>query len=371
MEPGARDTFDDQDDHILDLREGLTWLESKVQGLALLRRLGTNKKIAKAVKTEWTETDLATNSETITIDNSATSLNVADTGMYQINDLVQVESEVVRVTALASGTVLTVVRGYAGTSAAAHTAKVAYNLGPADPENSDAPASQTMDARRLYNYVQTFTRAVEVSSDELMQPSTGGNIMNKNVEARFIELNRLLNRAVVYGTRYEDSTGKIHVMGGFYTYITTNVLDASAADITNAILDARFKAIVDAGGDPTLIVCGTTQKQKLDAIDANLVRQGKRDRVGGSSIVKTWQTGVLEHDVDILVDNTIKPDEILIIDESRMEVGYAAGNGVDGAFRVEDASTKGKDGMKKVLRGKYTVKFDQEKSMAAIQNLGV
>lgn len=370
--PGAKTTFDGSNDHILDLKMGLDFLNPKQDGIALLKRLGTNGFTAKAVKTEWTETALAPRGESVTVDNSQTTMDVADAYIYQVNELIRIENEVVRVTAIADADTLTITRGYGGTSAAAHTAKLAYSLGSADPENSTAPAGVADSAVRLYNYVQTFTRSVNLSADEIANLSTEGNPLTGQVKRRFIEINRQLARAVLYGVRHEDSTNKIHTMGGLATYITTNVHNAAGA-ISIAIIDARILAIVNAGGDPNVMVMSPTVKQKLDALDANIVRQiGKttaQSHIGGNPDTQTWQSGVLDHTLEIIVDHSILTDELWILDTSSIEVGHLSNNGVNGAFHVEDATTPGQDGTKKVIRGKYSLRVLQEKNNARIYGI--
>jgi hypothetical protein len=79
--PGAKTTFDGSNDHILDLKDGLDFLNPRQDGIALLKRIGTNGFKAKSFKHEWTETALAPNGETVTIDDSSTSLDVADAYM--------------------------------------------------------------------------------------------------------------------------------------------------------------------------------------------------------------------------------------------------------------------------------------------------
>lgn len=370
---GAKTTFTDSADHILDLKNGLDFLNSGNLEVALLKRLGTNGFTAKAVKFEWTETALATRSETITIDGSATSLTVADAYQYQVNELIKSENEVMRVTAIADATTLTVARGYAGTSAAAHTSKTAYSLGSADPENAQAPDAVADNGARLYNYIQTFTRGVELSNDEIAQLSTAGNPMNGQLERRFIEINRQLAKSFLYGVRYEDTSLKLRSTGGLTQFVTTNVTNvAGALDV--AAIDAKILAIVRAGGDPKVMAVSPVQKQKLDALDANLVRIGKKDdqsKTGGNPIATTWQSGVLGHTIDIVVDNSINDDELWLLDTDYVDIGHLSNNGVNGAFHVEDATTPGQDGKKKVIRGKYGVRVRNQKAHARLYGLTV
>lgn len=370
--PGAKTYFSDSNDHILDLKNGLDFLDAGNSAIALLKKIGTNGFTAKSVKHEWTETALAARSETVTLaDGSGTTLTVADAYIYQVNELLRIENEIVRVTAIASATTLTIVRGYAGTSGAAHSSKTAYSVGVADPENSDAPAGIQDSASRLYNYVQTFTRGVELSNDEIAQLSTEGNALNGQLERRFIEINRQLARAFFYGVRHEDSTNKIHTMGGLKQFVTTNVTNVAGA-LTLAAIDAQILNIVEAGGDPKVIAMSPRQKQKLDALDASLVRIGKSDdqsKRGGNPAVMTWQSGILGHTLDVIVDQSILNDELWIIDTEHVEIGHLSNNGVVGNFHVEDATTPGQDGKQKVIRGKYTMRVGQQKAHAYLYGL--
>ena len=369
--PGAKTTFSDSADHILDLRDGLDFLDAGNSAIALLKRLGTNGFTAKAVKHEWTEVELAVRSETITIDDSATALDVNDAYQYQVNELLKIENEVVRVTAIADSNTLTVVRGFGDTDAAAHTSKTMYSIGSADPENSEAPAGIADNGSRLYNYIQTLTRGVELSNDEIASLSTGGNPLTGQVARRFIEINRQLAKAVLYGTRYEDTGNKIHSMGGLTHFVTTNVTNVGGA-LTVAAIDAKILQIVEAGGDPKLMALSPRQKQKLDALDASLVRIGKKDdqsHTGGNPNVLTWQSGILGHPIDIIVDQSVNNDELWLLDTDYVDIGHLSNNGVNGAFHVEDATTPGQDGQQKVIRGKYTLRVRQQKAHARLYGL--
>lgn len=360
--PGTKTYLSDGADHILDLQNGLDFLNPSMDGIAFLKKIGTNGTSAKSVKTEWTEVDLAPRGETMTFASGAdVTPTVADAYIYQINDLIRIENEVVRVTATPSATTLTVVRGYAGTTAAAHAAKFGMLLGSADPEGADAPQGMTDSGRRLFNYVQTFTRGVSLSNDEIAQLSTEGNPLNGQLERRFIEINRMLARAVIYGSRFEDTTNKIHTMGGLKSFVVSNVLNVAGA-LTVAAIDSQILAIVNAGGDPKTLSMSPTVKQKLDALDVNKIMIGKQEHTGGGLITLTWQSGILNHTLDIIIDHSILTDELWITDEDNIEVAPLDNNGVNGAFHVEDSTKPGADREDRVIRGKYTMRVKQQKA---------
>lgn len=370
---GNRTSFSDTDGHILDLADGLKYLKPRNDALELLRRIGMHGFTAKSTKVEWNEVSIAGRTETVTLaDGSGTALTVADAYVYQVNDLIRIEDEIVKVGAIASSTGLTIVRGVAGTSGAAHAAKVAVHMGSADPENSDAPAGMSDDQTRLYNYVQTFTRAVDLSNDEIAVANVEGNPLSGNIARRYVEWMRFFATTLFYGSRSQDSTNKVNYMGGLKFYVTTNPTSAGGA-LTTALIDTEIKQIRDAGGDPDTIVVGTKQKQKLDAIDANLIRLGLRQgpdaTVAGNRAIQTWQSGVLSHTLDVLVDDSIRDDELWILDSSMIKIGPLVNNGIDGNVHVADATTPGKDGTKKVIRGKYTMKVMLEKSHSLLYAL--
>lgn len=350
----------------------LDYIRSDDMDTALLRRWGINGKNgdnhAKAPKTEWTQTAMRTRGETVTLaDGSGTSLTVADARMYQVGELIRIEAEIVRVTVIVNATILTIVRAYAGTSGAAHAAKFAYSLGTADSENATPGAAISDTVLKLYNYVQTFSVPVEVSKDQIMSLTVDGNTMDAQLERRFIEVNRQLARAVIYGIRYDDGAA-IRTMGGLLSFITSNVTNVGGA-VTIAAIDALILKIVNAGAKPTTIAVSPYQKQKIDALDVNKQLLGKREHTGGNLVTQTWQSGILDHTLDIVVDRTLLDDQLIITDDEYIEPMPFAGNGESGAWATYEATAPGQDGTKKVIRGKYTLKVHNEKSAGYLYGL--
>lgn len=368
---GALLTFETTSDKIDDLQNFLDYLPDNHMDIALLKRLGINGRdgnAARSTKIEWRQTALRPREETITVTDVATTVTVADAHIYQVGELMKCENEVMRVTAIASATTLTVTRAYAGTTAAAHTSALMYSLGKAAIENSTPGAAVGETPEELYNYVQTFDVPVEVSSDQIMSVTVDGNTLDGQLERRFIEINRQLARAATYGVRYRDTTNKIHAMGGYKSFITTNVTAVGGA-LTRAVIDAEILDIVNAGGMPKVLAMSPYQKQKLDALDANLQQLSKRERTGGGLITQTWQSGILNYELDVVVDRTLLTDEVHILDDEQIEILPFSGNGMTGTWGTYDATAPGQDGKKKIIRGKYTVKVHNEKAHGILTGL--
>ena len=371
---GARTTYSNSNDRILDLSEYLDYIPSDDMDTALLRRLGINGKEgpdgrshARSIKTEWTQTALRPRGEIVTTGSGATSVTVADSRVYQIGELLRIEAEIYRVTALTNATTLAVTSAYAGTVTAAHTAKLLYSLGTADAENSVPGAAVSDTVLRLFNYVQTFSVPVEISKDQIMAWTIDGNTLDAQTERRFVEINRQLARAAVYGIKYDDGAA-IRTMGGMISFLTTNVTNVAGA-VTIAVIDALLLKIVNAGAKPKVMVTSPYQKQKIDALDSNKQLLGKKEHTGGNLVTNTWQSGILDYELDLIVDRTMLDDQILFLDDDMVEIMPFEGNGESGAWGTYDATAPGQDGKKQVIRGKYTVKVHNEKAHGYLYGL--
>lgn len=369
---GPRLSFDDSTDEILQIEEGIKYLNTADNGIRFMRKLINNRggKVAKSHTYYWDETALPARRETITLaDAVGTTVTVANSKAYRVGDLLKCESEVMRVTALASATTLTVTRAYAGTTGAAHAAKVMFNLGYAAVENSTGPQAVSTTVDRLYNYVQQFEDAVELSDIEIATLSSeSGNPLNAQLERLTLSFWKRFAQAVLKGVRYNDTTNKFKVMGGIDQFLSTNVATGAGA-LAISTIDNQLLNIINAGGNPDTIVLNPYQKQKLDALDVNKQLLGKKEHTGGNLVTQTWQSGIMDHSLDVVVDHTLPNDELYIFDSSTISVIPLSNNGVDGRLSVVDASLPGQSGTKKLLRAYYTTEVVTEAANAKISGL--
>lgn len=365
---GALDWFTTGVDKIEDLSDMLDYLPETSMDVALLRRWGLNGDGVSQPEFKWTQTALRPRAEDITVaDGSTTAITVADSGIYQVGELLRCEAEVMRVTALTNATTLAVTRGYSGT-AAAHSAKTMYSLGMAPADNATPGSAVSRTPEELTNYVQAFETPVEASWFQMASKTVDGNTLDKQLEMVFTEINRQLARAVLYGIKKKDTTNKIFAMDGLFTQITSNVTNVGGA-LTIAAIDALLLDIVNAGGNPTTISVSPYQKQKLDALDANKQYLRKNERTGGNLITSTWQSGILNRDLDVVVDKSLLNDQLLVTDDEFVEVGAMSGNGLSGSWGTYDATGNGQWGKKKVIRGVYYNKLHNEKAAGYLYGL--
>ena len=173
----------------------------------LLDALGDPMRAATSTHHEWLEDSLlpnkdAINDSTFTDADVDTSFVVDNGSRFQVGDQIQVEGsgELMLVTGISTNT-LTVVRGYAGTTAEDLADNQVINiLGNAALEGADKPAARFTNRSRCGNYTQIFTAAVEVSGTDMAASQLGlADEMDFQKQERLRELLRDLENTVING----------------------------------------------------------------------------------------------------------------------------------------------------------------------------
>ena len=164
----------------------------------LLDALGDPLRAATSTRHEWLEDELLPNKDaiddaSITSPSSETSFDAANGSRFRVGDQIQVEGskELMLVTGV-SGNTLTVVRGYAGTTAEdIADGQVINILGNAALEGADKPAARFTYRSRRSNYTQIFTATVEVSGTDMAAGQMGAVIQ----AYEFARRSRIMNPA--------------------------------------------------------------------------------------------------------------------------------------------------------------------------------
>ena len=177
----------------------------------LLDALGDPLRAATSTHHEWLEDELLPNKDSIddqsiTSPSTETDFDVANGSRFRVGDQIQVEGskELMLVTAVNSDT-LTVVRGYAGTTAEDLVDGQVINiLGNAALEGGDKPSARFTNRSRCGNYTQIFTATVEVSGTDMAANQLGlADEMDYQKQERLRELIRDLENTVVNGILQE------------------------------------------------------------------------------------------------------------------------------------------------------------------------
>jgi len=346
----------------------------------LLDALGDPMREATSTHHEWLEDELLPNKDGINdstyTDPSADTDFVVDNGSrFRVGDQIQVEGseELMLVTGINSNT-LTVVRGYAGTTAEDLADNQVINiLGNAALEGADKPGARFTNRSRCGNYTQIFTATVEVSGTDMAASQLGlADEMDYQKQERLRELIRDLENTVVNGgepaSNPEGSGSVRRSMKGVIQHLSTNVFHTGDTgfptgtgldeDKINYVLRQIWES---SNGNVDLIVVGGFQKRKINAFSANSRTYGANDTTF-TDMISIYESdfGVCR----IVTTRWMPQDAALLLDSSRINVLPLAGRN----FHFKPLASSG-DYECGELIGEYAVELRNEAAHGLIRDL--
>jgi hypothetical protein len=346
----------------------------------LLDAIGDPLREAKSTYHEWLEDSLVPNKDTISDSSISdpdgeTSFDVANGDRFRAGDQIQAESseELILVTGV-SGNTITVVRGYAGTTAEnIANGQVIKILGNAALEGDDKPAARFTNRVRCGNYTQIFTAGVEVSGTNIAAGHLGiSDEMDYQKAERLRELVRDLENTVINGGQPSaNPQGGVSVrrsMKGIVQNIATHIYRPgdsgfpSGTGLDEAKINYVLRQIWEnSSGNVDLIVVGGYQKRKINAFLSASRSFGPADKA------YTDMVSVYESDFGvcrIITSRWIPQDAVLLLDSSRISVLPLAGR----SFHFKPLASGG-DYESGQLIGEYTLEFKNEAAHGLIRDL--
>lgn len=359
MATGTRTTYTDttpQKRSIADMIGMIDWTEAP-----LLKLLGLNGESKfrllnfPRTKVEWLEDTMAPRSGTVNeaLDSSETGVDVASgQGDYlKAGDVILVDSELMYVSSVATDTA-TVVRGFAGTTAASHSDQAAWKLATvARLEGADFTTGYTTSVTNPYNYTQIFSEAVKVTGSEQNDEKYGisdtmayhiSKLMGDGGKAGKLPI--LLQQAAYYGKRAAGSSTTARAMGGIEQFVTTNITNLSSAALTRKSIEDLMQLCYLAGGAPNTLVCNAWLRRKISSFYEGSISTDRSEERGGSKIT----TIVTDFgDIEVMFDRWCPTDRMYLIEPAKMGwVTYRP-------FNVVDRASIG-DYMVKEVLGEYS-----------------
>lgn len=354
----------------------------------LLDYLGDPKRPAMSTVHEWIEDTLLPNTDTLnqttfTPDaTNATSLTVSNGTRFQVGDQVRPDasSEVMLVTAVA-GNVLTVVRGYGGTTKVALTnGRRFFILGNAALEGADAIAARFTNRARKANYTQIFSATVEVSGSMRAARQHGiSDELEYQKQERLRELLRDLESCVIAGaapaSTPQGSTSVRRSMNGIVRQIVTNQFvpnsggipaggGAGSNELNEPVLNAALRTIWEQsqGKIDTILVNGA-QKRRINGFATGSRAYAPEDNKY-RDVVSIYESdfGVCR----VIMSRAVPTDTVLLLDSSRIGVLPLTGR----SFAFKPLATTGDATAGQVL-GEYTLEFKNENAHGLIRGLAV
>jgi len=346
----------------------------------LLDALGDPMREATSMHHEWLEDELLPNKDAINdsdfTDPDVDTDFVVDNGSrFRVGDQIQVEGseELMLVTGIDSNT-LTVVRGYAGTTAEDLADNQVINiLGNAALEGADKPSTRFTNRSRCGNYTQIFTAAVEVSGTDMAASQLGlADEMDYQKQERLRELLRDLENTVINGgqpTSNPEGSGSVRrSMKGIIQHLSTSVFHTgdsgfpTGTDLDEAKINYVLRKIWEtSNGNVDLVVVGGFQKRKINAFSADSRTYGANDTTF-TDMISVYESdfGVCR----IVTSRWIPQDAALLLDSSRISVLPLAGR----SFHFKPLASGG-DYECGELIGEYTVELKNEAAHGLIRSL--
>ncbi|MHC5182129.1 MAG: SU10 major capsid protein [Planctomycetota bacterium] len=346
----------------------------------LLDVLGDPLRAATSTHHEWLEDTLLPNKDTINdasiLDGfTESAFDVANGERFRAGDQIQVtgSQELMLVTDVSSNT-LTVIRGYAGTTAEEITDAQEINiLGNAALEGGDKPTARFTNRTRQGNFTQIFTAAAEVSGSDLAASQLGlADEMDYQKAERLRELLRDLENTVINGgapsANPQGSSTVRRTMKGILAHLSSNVFNTGDSGFpTGTTLDedkinfVLRKIWENSNGNVDTIVVGGFQKRKINGF-LSAVR-------GYEAGDTTYRDGVSAYESDfglcrIVTTRWMPQDAVMLLDSSRVGVLPLAGR----SFHFKPLASSG-DYECGELIGEYTLELRNEAAHGLIRGL--
>jgi hypothetical protein len=348
--------------------------------IPLLDALGDAMREASSTHHEWLEDELLPNKDAVNdatyTDPAADTEFVVDNGnRFRIGDQIQVEGsgELMFVSGI-NGNTLTVVRGYAGTTAEDLADNQVINiLGNAALEGADKPGARFTNRSRCGNYTQIFTATVEVSGTDMAASRIGiADEMDYQKQERLRELIRDLENTVINGgqpgSNPEGSGAVRRSIKGIIQHLSTNVFHTgdSGFPTGNDLDEDKINYVLrriweNSNGNVDLIVVGGFQKRKINTFCADSRTYGANDTTF-TNMISIYESdfGVCR----IIATRWMPQDAVLLLDSSRINVLPLAGR----SFHFKPLASGG-DYECGELIGEYTLELKNETAHGLIRDL--
>lgn len=206
-----------------------------------------------------------------------TELSVDDASIFRPKDLIRVPAtnEMLYVTAIdeaADPNTITVTRGFASTTAVAITEDDwLMRIGNAMEQFSKAPEGRITQPVKGFNYTQILRRPFD-------QSMTASNESTKTMENERTRLQRVqaiehrldLERAMIFGERFEDPSGQRSTMGGLLQFIGGNFVDAQDA-FSEDVLEEFCEQLFSYGTEKKILICSRRLGSLINRLAQNRI----------------------------------------------------------------------------------------------------
>jgi Family of unknown function (DUF5309) len=323
------------------------------------------------IEHKWGQKVLKGNMSTLAsnINNSVTTVPLATgTGAKltafdsnnEISSIIQIDNELIRITAGSGTDSLTVTRGYGGTTPASHTAGATVFMQRIPKEGSKFAINDAQFGGKEYNMAQIFKYELSLSGTSQAVKSVGGDIKRQNQLKEILMKGMVdLDSVALHGIRFRANNDLERGMGGL-SFFATHV--ATSKTISKDFLE---KDIIDVllanGADPAKlrILVPPGLYGKVMDLKTTLVTSGgmgnTEKRIDRN--LDTYEYG--DAPLQIKRCFNMKAGQICAYDTSIVSIAPLQGR----AMKVEPLAKVG-DSLEDQLIGEYTMEVENGNELA-------
>lgn len=323
---GARRSFLDTEGLVVDISDMILCLSP--YDVPLLSMIGGPKNPVIGTTHKWLEDELVPMEDTLHVaitDGTDATCTVHFGEYFLPDDIIKIGSELMLVTAVNAATnVLTITRGFAGSTAAGHVIdSVVLRVGNAKAEGATAGDMRSTAKSVDYNYTQIFDEIIKVTGTRQAVAEHGvadeyAYQLAKKVKEKAIAV----EQALIHGIRYEDTTGERRTMGGLLQFLDANAVAAGGALLDKGVLDGLIEDVWRKGGAPKVMVMNADQADQIGTFNTAATRIDRGDRTAGG-FVNRYENHL--GSFPIVVDRWVPRDTLLLLDLEKVGIGPLKG----------------------------------------------
>lgn len=250
----------------------------------------------------------------------ATTLTVEDSSIFTVGQLIVLNDELIKISAIPTATTLTIVRAQQGTTAAAAVVgDVVFLVSDGKAEGSTYATGTYKKGGEFTNRLQIFITPFEISGTARVQNATGANgksLYQLELEKKQAQHEAKIEKALMQGIGFYDSGADIRTLTGVRNFLKNSNVVAVGGVLTlakiNSLLNKAYEQGAELDKGSYRIVLNPSVIDKLLETNSSyfVTNTVMNDEIGGQVNKIRTNYGIFE----LLPSNNTKVSEGFLID---------------------------------------------------------
>ena len=236
----------------------------------------------------------------------------------------------------------------------------------AQVEGADAVSPTLTPTTRVGNYTQISDKVVQVSvTDDRVDKAGRSTETAYQLAKASAELKRDMESILLSDqAQVQGDSATPRKLGGFQSWLTTNVVAGAGAFTEQNLKDAMLKAYTE-GGEPTMLLVSPAQKQVISTFEGIAAQRYAAPKSSPTTIIGTADVYLSDFGtLNVVPDRFLDDDVALVVDPSMTNVAYLR------PFKQTKLAKTG-DSEKHLMNVEYTLVVKNEAAHAMVTGLTV